>query len=210
MSLEEVNKDASSDPHPRERFENYICDVFAREIQSWDRSTSEDIYAISFFIYDYEDDPLQPQVNLSYNKLSEWERNCTRETDRSEVKWNFAFWPQDFKAIIPMYSLEGSKVVLDSDGAALRSAWLDSEGLNDSNDGDPGSDTPVVTRDFAAICVRVARRLHESGIITAKFGRTVPIIVHELEYYDAIVEQTRDANPPGASDEFDLWYNSLG
>ena len=58
--------------------------------------------------------------------------------------------------------------------------------------------------------MRVARRLHEDGIITGKFGRTVPIIVHELEIYDAIIEQTREANPPGATDEFEEWYNAMG
>ncbi len=67
-----------------------------------------------------------------------------------------------------------------------------------------------MTLAFVAICVRVARRLHEDGIITGKFGRTVPIIVHELEIYDAIIEQTREANPPGATDEFEEWYNAMG
>ncbi|MET8206232.1 hypothetical protein ABZT51_09325 [Streptomyces sp. NPDC005373] len=36
-------------------------------------------------------------------------------------------------------------------------------------------------------------------------GRTVPVIVHELEYYEAIVLQTEAANPPGLADEFTSW-----
>jgi len=38
-----------------------------------------------------------------------------------------------------------------------------------------------------------------------KFGQSVPIIVHELEYYDQIAEQTRKANPPGLTLEFEAW-----
>jgi uncharacterized protein YwqG len=96
------------------------------------------------------------------------------------------------------------------DDEVLRSAWLASEGFKDSDEYlDSYTNTPAVTLAFVAICVRVARRLHENGVITGAFGRAIPIIVHELEYYDAILEETREANPPGVSDEFErYWRNS--
>jgi len=122
------------------------------------------------------------------------------------VKWNFAWWPHDHKAIIPANGREGPNLASDTDGLALRTAWLAAESFPDSEDElDPC--TPPVTQAFVDICVRVAQRLHDSGVITGTFGRTIPIIVHELEYYDAIIEQTRAANPPGATAEFERWYN---
>jgi hypothetical protein len=211
MSANDLNPTESSFLQPRERFEGYIYDIFAREIQSWDAAACADIYAISFFIYDNEDDPRQPQVHHSYNTLSEWKKNCNRGRDRREVKWNFAFWPQEFKAIIPIYYLEGESFVLDWVGPDLRSAWMASDGFEVSDEElNSYPYPPPVTLAFVAICVRVARRLHEDGVITGKFGRTLPIIVHELEYYDDIIEETRDANPPGATGEFEEWYNAMG
>ena len=210
MSADDVNATESSVLQPRERFEGYIYDTFAREIESWDGSTCADIYAISFFIYDNEDDPRQPQIHLSYNTLSYWKKSCKRGRDRREVKWNYAFWPMDFKAIIPGDGWERLNIAPETEGLALRSAWLVSEGFEGSHDELYGDHTPAMTLAFVAICVRVARRLHEKGVITGKFGRTVPINVHDLEIYDAIIEQTRDANPPGATEEFEEWYNTMG
>jgi uncharacterized protein YwqG len=205
MSTEDVNATESPALQPRERFEAYIYDTFAGEIQSWNAETCADIYAISFFIYDNEEDPRQPQVHLSYNTLSEWKEGCKRGRDRREVKWNFAFWPQEFKAIIPNFHREGGNIVVDIEGDDLRTAWLAFEGFGGSDDELYGDHSPPVTLAFVAVCVRVARRLHENGVITGAFGRTIPILVHELEYYDAIVEQTREANPSGATDEFERW-----
>jgi hypothetical protein len=37
------------------------------------------------------------------------------------------------------------------------------------------------------------------------FGRPIPVLVHELEYYDAIAMQNLAANPPGVADDFIRW-----
>jgi hypothetical protein len=42
-------------------------------------------------------------------------------------------------------------------------------------------------------------------MITQILDRPVPILVHELEYYDQIAELTRNANPPGLADAFTTW-----
>jgi uncharacterized protein YwqG len=210
MPADEAKPTEPSSLQPRAYFEGYIYDTFARVIQSWDAATCADIYAISFFIYDNEDDPRQPQVHLSYNTLSEWKKSCKRGTDRREVKWNFAYWPQDFKMVIPIDAWGSLNIANETDGLALRTAWLASEGFEDSDAELCGDHTPAMTLAFVAICVRVARRLHDDGVITGKFGRTIPVIVHEIEYYDDILAETRDANPPGAIDEFEQWYHAMG
>ncbi|AYC36345.1 hypothetical protein DWG14_00554 [Streptomyces griseorubiginosus] len=58
---------------------------------------------------------------------------------------------------------------------------------------------------FNQTCCLLARTLHTNGVIERSVGRTVPVIVHELEYYEAIARQTETANPPGVADEFTAW-----
>jgi len=222
MSANEFGLSESPATSSRERFEAYIYETFAGEIRSWDEATRDDIYAVSFFVYDYEDDPRQPEVYLSYNTLTYWQERVERGADPGEAKWNFALWPQDFKAIIATPDGEGY-VGPDTEGRALRNVWLASEGMDyvdeelDSPEAhERGRDIAQtfdlmqrwqdMTQSFVALCVRSARRLHESGVIADAFGRTVPIIVHELEYYDEILAQTRDANPPGATVEFERYW----
>lgn len=207
----------------RERFEAYISQTFAQEIGSWDEATRADIYALSFFIYDHDDDPREPMVHLGYNTESYWRAQIPRASDALEAKWNFAFWSQEFKAVIATPDGE-HWVDPDPEGIALRDAWLASEGLDYSDERPdippPSHRTLVqsfelmeqwqdVTQAFVALCVRVSHRLHESGVITVAFGHTIPIIIHELEYYRQIADQTRAANPPGSTQEFDDWVASL-
>lgn len=226
MSTHEFGLSESAATRSRERFEAYIYETFAQEIRSWEEATRDDIYAVSFFVYDYDDDPRQPEVYLSYNTLTYWRERVERGAEPGEAKWNFALWPQDFKAIIATPDGEGY-VGPDTEGRALRQAWLASEGLDDGDEDldsaeahEQGHDIAQtfdlmqqgqdVTQRFVALCVRAARRLHESGVIADAFGRTVPIIVHELEYYDEIRAQTREANPPGAMAEFErYWVDAL-
>lgn len=47
-----------------------------------------------------------------------------------------------------------------------------------------------------------ARALQESGFIRKKFGRPIPILVHDLEYPWYVFEATRTANPNGEADPF--------
>jgi hypothetical protein len=37
------------------------------------------------------------------------------------------------------------------------------------------------------------------------FGRPIPVLIHELEYYPQIARQTERANPPGLAADFARW-----
>ena len=66
-----------------------------------------------------------------------------------------------------------------------------------------------ITAAFVRVCVSTAQRLHETGMIQGTFARVLPIVIHELDYYDEIAQQTAEANPPGVADGFVAWINSL-
>ena len=46
-------------------------------------------------------------------------------------------------------------------------------------------------------------------MIQETFARSLPIVIHELDYYDEIAQRTAEANPPGVADGFVAWINSL-
>ena len=62
---------------------------------------------------------------------------------------------------------------------------------------------------FVELCITVAKRLHDDGVISRSSGRPVPILVHELEYHDGIADATRRANPTGLTKEFEKWIADM-
>jgi hypothetical protein len=199
-----------------EEFERHIFESVKQSVTTIAADVADRIYALSFFIYDDDDDPRRPTLTVGYNTLDRW-AECTPAadsnvawpvaSDSAEAKWNYAFWLQNEMCVI---GAAGTK------GAALRQEWIKSLGLAYSDD-EEGEDFERcmrlgghITERFVALCVQVSWALHDGGTITGKFGRPVPIIVHELEYYDEIADQTRRANPPGLTSEFEDWVRGEG
>jgi hypothetical protein len=93
----------------------------------------------------------------------------------------------------------------------LVTSWVTSTGLRYSDaDEDANFEACMdigdqITAAFVRECCDTVCRLHASGAVTAIYGRSIPLLVHELEYYDEIAEQNKAANPPGVCDEFALW-----
>ena len=183
-----------------EKFERHIYESVKRSLTTI-KDVTDRIYALSFFIYDEDDDPRRPTLTFGYNTLDRW-AECTPvansnvawpvASDSSEAKWNYAFWLQNEVCVIGAAGTEG---------AVLRQEWIQSLGLAYSDDEETKDIERCmrlggqITEQFVTLCVRVSMALHDGGSITGKFGRPLPIIVHELEYYDQIAEQTRRANP---------------
>ena len=193
-----------------EKFERHIYERIKQSLTTIE-DVADRIYALSFFIYDDDDDPRRPTLTFGYNTLDRWEA-CTPAadsivlwpiaSDSSEAKWNYAFWLQNEVCVIGSAGTEGAVLLQD---------WIQSLGLaysDDEEEEDFERCLPLgeqITEQFVALCVRVSKALHDDGSIIGKFGRPIPIVIHELEYYDQIAEQTRRANPPGLTSEFERW-----
>lgn len=169
-------------------------------IESWEES---DIYAISFFVYDDDDDERRPTLTVGYNTESYFRDSIKIASDAYEARWNFAFWPRNEE----YYFGSGASADLIQD-------WICENGYDKLEDLDePAYDEngryigkgPVITQMFVAQLILVSKKLHNEGIIERKFGKPIPIIIHESEYYDAIADETREANPVGVADEFVNW-----
>jgi len=60
----------------------------------------------------------------------------------------------------------------------------------------------IVTKKFVEELICIVKEVHQTGLLTQKFGKEIPIIIHELEYYDEIAEQNIEANGAEALEDF--------
>jgi hypothetical protein len=175
-----------------------------RALRSLSEMDRDDVYAVSLFVYDYEDEPSTPVVEVSVNTEAHVAMRTPDAFDAEEARWNFAFWPQQPIDIIGGPSDPEGKQIIDAafSGAAL------------SYDPDDYSDEALevgrrMTQAFVAACVAAVQRLHREGTIQTVFGKPIPVLVHELEYYDEIAEQNRVANPPELVEPFSRWIDEM-
>ena len=187
--------------------ETHIYNVIHREINSIGDDAASDIYALSFWLYGDEDDPRRQVVDFNYNTLSQARDAQEDASDPEEAKWNFAFWLQNEIVMI------GDEA--DTAGSELREAWINERGLM-YTDEDEEADFDrcmqlgeKIYNEFWKICARVGKRLHDSGAIIARFGNSIPIIIHNLEYDDKGAAITREANPEGVADDFVKWVEEM-
>jgi hypothetical protein len=164
------------------------------------------IYVVSFFVCDDEDDPRRPTLTVGYNTVERWKASIPAASDSAEAKWNFAFWLQN-----ELIKFGGDS----ASGAALVGAGVASTGLSyEDADADAAEDADFeaclergvqITEAFVRECCEVVRRLHASGAVAEIFGRSIPVLVHELEVYEGIAGQNEAVNPPGVCAEFAQW-----
>jgi hypothetical protein len=165
-----------------------------------------DIYVVSLLVYDEDDDPRRPTITVGFNTESDVARCADPAsafyTDEQEGRWNYAFWRQNELSLI-------CDTASDAEGARLREEWARSEGLwyDLADDESPifNDRGEPLTKAFISLLERVVQRLHAADI-TRIFGRPLPVLIHELEYYDEIASQNLRANPPGVvPDAFVRW-----
>lgn len=185
------------------------------EILTWNEP---EIYAISFFVY-----PNGAYTYRGFDNVAEWaisyntESDCNGAGAFSEERWNFAFWRQNMTYIInPDNPDKLIEALFD---------WYEEQGI--TNIGEENEDEmydedmnyigkgPAGYYELLQMAANVAKKLHEDGVIKEQFGKDIPIIVHELEYYDLIYDITKEANPNGQADvflkayEMDFGYNEV-
>jgi hypothetical protein len=183
----------------------YVFESIKAEILSWNNDVIKDIYVISLYISNSEDDPRRPVITLGYNTMEQYESALEDASDNSEAKWNYAFWLQNEELIIGDNWGENLE-----DGEKINQ-WIKENNLYYSDEEeDEDFDKALklgdeITSRFVELCVEVVKKLHEEGIIEEKFGKALPLIIHELEYYDLIAEQNKGANPEEVIKEFADW-----
>ncbi|WP_405875592.1 hypothetical protein OG264_03815 [Streptomyces xanthophaeus] len=161
---------------------------------------AEEVYALSFLLRREQDDPRLPVLTIGYNTETRARLSLQGASDPQEARWNYAFWIQNELAV-------AGDPAEDPAGAAAREEWIRALGLwyeEPQNPADATDDGQIEAR-FREACCLLARTLHTTGVIERSLGRTVPVIVHELEYDEETARLTEAANPPGLADAFTDW-----
>lgn len=179
-------------------------------ISTW---TETDIYAISFFVYSNESFIYMGHSNVtefcvSYNT----ENDCAGTGELSEERWNYAFWRQNETPIIEAND--------ENEGMRMLFEWYKENGID--NIGYENYDScydnemryigkgPVGYYELLSEVTAVAKKLQDSGFIKNKFGKPIPIIIHDLEYPWYIIEATKKANSNGEANMFFAAMKELG
>ena len=146
--------------------------LIAQKISEWQE---DDIYAISLYVFDEEDDPCRPVAVLGYNTERQVQKSSSETSDEQEARWNYAFWIQNAEMCLGQ-----------GDTAEDIKEWITEQGLWDSED--------EIAPKFVELLVAIVQDIHASGLLKDKFGREIPVLIHELEYYEKIAQQNIAAN----------------
>ena len=179
-------------------------------ISSWNE---DGIYAVSFFVYSNEAYEYNGYSNITKFSVSyNTESDCGNAGELSEERWSYAFWRQNETEVIGVDDgNEGIEILFD---------WYKEKGISNIGFEDQSKcydddmryvgKGPVGYYELLSEVASVARKLQESGFIKEKFGVSIPIIIHDLEYSWYIVEANKKANPNGEADAFFAAMKSLG
>ncbi|MEU8364341.1 hypothetical protein AB0C27_50820 [Nonomuraea sp. NPDC048882] len=175
-------------------FQDHMRSAATTALSSIPASDAAEIYTISFYVYDEDDDPRRPTLTIGYNTESQVQRVIDPQgcyPDPAEARWNYAYWLQNELVVI-------ADTTLDPDGSFHRDQWITELPR-------AGQQPDDVTAHFVDACIHLASDLHTAGVIERAIGRPVPVVIHELEYYEQIARQTEAANPPSLANDFIAW-----
>lgn len=174
----------------------------AKAISNIPEEVAADVYVLSFFYYAEDDDARFPCIEVSYNTHAQYRQQTAHAAHETEAKWNYAFWLQDtiekiggssdellnnwFRAS-PYYYSEEENMAAEEDDALFDRLLELGENFE---------------TDFIEHIISLTRRLFKEHVIEKKFEKDIPVIIHELEYYDQPIGWTQKANKPGLIEEF--------
>ncbi len=156
-----------------------IQGLMAQKISEWQE---DDIYAISLYVFNEEDDPCRPVAVFGYNTERQVQKSITEAADEQEARWNYAFWLQNHEMCLGR----------DETAEDIRK-WiteLEWEGED------------AIKFKFVNLLVAVVQGIHASGLLKEKFGREILVLIHELEYHEKISQQNIEANGEALDRDF--------
>lgn len=179
--------------------------VREKAIKKMGKQNIKDIYAISFWKDNLEDDPRCPVITIGYNTLTQVEVAKRNASSLMEAKWNYAFWLQNEVGTIGGNDKNLRLYFKEANLFYTQQEYSRAEKNGEENKLDEQDDQMQLV--FMDIIISVIQELHKRGVIKEQLGKEVPVIVHELEYYDLPIMWTTRSNPKSLIDEFLKSYN---
>lgn len=189
-------------------FFTHSYDKLIDVINNLSSEVATDIYALSFFYYDEDDDARFPCIEVSYNTNEQYRQETANAAHETEAKWNYAFWLQ--KSVAKIGGTEDELLhnwLMDTpyyySKAEYETAEKDDELFDRLLEHGENFET-----EFIEGIIHLVRKLFKEHVLENKFGKDIPVIIHELEYYDQPIDWTRKANKTGLIEDFLEAYKS--
>ena len=180
-------------------FESFYAKA-EKAIKKIGKQDIKDIYAISFWKDNLEDDPRCPVITIGYNTLTQVEAAKKNASSPMEAKWNYAFWLQNEIGTIGGNDKNLRQYFKETNLFYTQQEYSRAEKRGEENKLDE-QDNQMQSA-FMDIIISVIQELHKRGVVKEHLGKEVPVIVHELEYYDLPIEWTTRSNPEPLIAEF--------
>lgn len=196
-------------------FDSYAKQFIVAALDRTPPDVANDVYVVSLYVEE-GNDSRTPAVWIGFNTEARVAATTPGAqgpgdgvaSDADEARWNYAFWLQNELGILA----DPDK---DPEGAALSERWLRDLGLWYSDE-DEDADFEAamekaeqIDKRFVDLLISITRQLHDDGTVTRVFGRPIPVLIHELEYYDVIAEWNRRANRAGLGEPFARWIDEM-
>lgn len=145
-------------------------------IQEIPDDIAQDIYALSFWLTNEDDDYRYPTLILGYNTLTNFQAEKGEATDDLEYKWNFAYWLVD----------DMGKIGGEDD--KLLSNWFEqtpyfySQEQEDLSEESDEVFAEIVEKgeqfqaEFIQIVIEIAQQLFTEKVLEQKFGKIFPLL----------------------------------
>lgn len=182
-------------------FAKYILEKTAKGLEEVSKKEKDEIYSYSFFVYNHEDDLRRPTITLGYNTIQKFNSEIENATEEREAKWNYAFWLQNNIVEIGTDN--------DEKGKNLIRDWFKELGLYYTDQEEASNFDACIKKgneinnNFSGMLIWIVQQLQNL------YELEIPILIHELEYYDVIAEQNIQANGIEKVKEFVNWINEM-
>lgn len=171
-------------------------------ILALDGVKAKEIYAFSFWFYNVDDDPRFPTISVGYNIEKQYKNRIEEASSEQEAKWNYAYWMQNEIAEIGGEEDDELYQLLQEEGLCYSDEELDEAEENDELWEQLLEKDAKIQTLFIDMTIEMIQRLHKEGLVAAKAGKKIPLLLHELEYYDLPISWTERANPKELIEEW--------
>ena len=185
-------------------FESFYAKA-EKAIKKIGRQNTKDVYAISFWKDNLEDDPRCPVITIGYNTLTQVEVAKKNAASLMVAKWTYAFGLQIGGGPIGGNDKNLRLYFKEANLFYTQQEYSRAEKNGEEDKLDEQDDQMQTV--FMDIVISVIQELHKKGVIKEQLGKEVPVIVHELEYYDLPIEWTTRSNPESLIAEFLKFYH---
>jgi hypothetical protein len=188
--------------------EKHLFTLLAEAIDKRIPADVKDIYALSFYAFPLDEDPRQMRLEMSHNTESQAQAAVSLVRDPREGRWNYAYWLQEPTAIFGRGSKQERRDI------AVRDAWMRQADLfyTDVEEIEyPDMIEPKIERlpaAFHEMLARVAQRLHGDSVLDKRWGKALPIIIHNGDFDENTLRLTRSGNPPEILTDFEEWMSA--